>query len=229
MSRVLSRAGWWLALALTAALLTPGPLAQAAPAAPPPPFVAVGHSPTQGTPVAGGILTADLGTWTTPPESYEFQWLRDGAPVAGATAQDYAVQAADVGHQLAPRVTGRSGGETASFLGTALTVRKIGSSLTLDVRRVHPAPGKTRLVWTAISFVSTERPWGTDGGTVTAYQKNHGRLKPIGSAVVTRGAAFVRLPWKRVPHGRTKVLACFQESDVVAAGCSRFDVVRRQR
>ena len=225
MSRVLSRAVWWLALALTTTLLTSAPPAQAAP----PPFQAVGHSPTQGTPVPGGVLTADLGTWTTPPESYEFQWLRDGEPVAQATAQDYAVQPADVGHQLAPRVTGRSGGETASFVGTALTVRKIGSSLTLDVRRVHPAPGKARLVWTAISFLSTERPWGTDGGTVTAYKLKHHRLKPLGSSVVTRGAAFVRLPWKRAPHGRTKVLVCFQESDAVAAGCSRYDVVRRGR
>ena len=151
MVRVLFRVASWVALALTAGLL-----AHSAPAdASAPPFVAVGHNPTQGTPVPGGYLTADLGTWTSPPESYDFQWLRDGTPIAGATSQDYLVQVADIGHQLAPVVRGHSGAEIAEFVGTAMTVRKIGSSLTLDVRRVHPAPGKGRLVWMAISFMST--------------------------------------------------------------------------
>ena len=225
MVRVLFRVASWVALALTAGLL-----AHSAPAdASAPPFVAVGHNPTQGTPVPGGYLTADLGTWTSPPESYDFQWLRDGTPIAGATSQDYLVQVADIGHQLAPVVRGHSGAEIAEFVGTAMTVRKIGSSLTLDVRRVHPAPGKGRLVWMAISFMSTERPWVTDGGSVTAYKKKHGRIKPLSSAVLTRGAAFVRLHWKRAPHGRTKVMVCYQGSEVVDVSCSSYDVVRRQR
>jgi len=218
-----------VALALAGALLTHAQPAQAAAPAPPPPFVATGHSPTQGTPVPGAYLTADLGTWTSQPDSYDYQWLRDGQPVAGATARDYLVQTSDVGHQLAPYVTGNSGSDSAHFVGTAMTVRQLTSSLTLDVRRVHPAPTKRRLVWTAISFLSTERPYGTDGGTVTAYRKRHGRLTPLGTASVARGAAFVRLPWKRAPHGRTKVVVCFQGSDAVAVSCSPYDVVRRPR
>ncbi len=224
MVRVLARCAAWVALALTAGLLAPAGSAEAVP----PLFVAVGHSPTQGTPVPGGYLTADLGTWSSPPEAYDFQWLRDGAPLAGATARDYLVSAADVGHQLQPRVTGHSGAETADFLGTAVAVRKIGATLRLDVRRVHPSPTKRRLVWTAISFLSTERPWVTDGGTVTAFKRKDGRLKPLGSATVSRGAAFVRLPWKRAPQGRTKVVVCFAGDDVVATGCSPYVVVRRR-
>jgi hypothetical protein len=224
-SRVLTRG----ALAIVSSTLTLAQVQAQAAAADPPPFVAVGHSPTQGTPVPGAYLTADLGAWSSPPESYEFQWLRDGAPVEGATARDYLVQPADVGHQLAPYVTGRSGTDTATFLGTALTVRKIASTLSLDVRRVHPSPGRARLVWTAISFMSTERPWTTDGGTVAAYRKKHGHWKRLGSSAVARGAAFVRLPWKRAPHGRTKVMVCYQGSDVVAVSCSTPDLVRRHR
>lgn len=216
----------WVTLVLAGTLLV-GPAHAADPFAP------VGHGPTQGTPVPGAYLTADLGTWTYPPESYEFQWLRDGAPVPGATAQDYLVQPADVGHQLAPQVTGRrgSGGssETASFTGTALTVRKLTGQLTLDVRRVHPRPDKQRLVWTAIAFLTTERPAATDGVRVTAYKRKDGRLKPLGTTTVARGAAFVRLPWKRAPHGRTKVVVCFEGTDVVATVCSPDDVVRHGR
>jgi hypothetical protein len=223
-TRVLARVAVLLTLALAA-----GSAAHAAPAdaSAAPPFVAVGHSPTQGTPVPGGYLTADLGTWTSPPESYDFQWLRDGVLIPGATGRDYLVTVTDLGHQLSPHVFGHSGNDTAEFLGTAMTVRKLGSSLTLDVRRVHPAPGKARLVWMAISFMSTERPWGTDGGTVAAYKKKDGRLKELGRAVLSRGAAFVRLPWKRAPSGHTSVMVCYLGSDVVEETCSPYDDVRR--
>jgi len=221
-TRVATRVAAWLALALAAGLLAHATSADATP----PPFVAVGHSPTQGTPVPGAYLTADLGSWSSPPESYEFQWFRDGAPIAGATARDYLVQVADIGHSLGPKVTGHAGGSTADFVGTASTVRKLGSSLRLDVRRVHPAPTKGRLVWTAISFMSTERPWSTDGATVVAYKRKDGDLKELGRTTVARGAAFVRLPWKRAPHDSTKVMVCFLGTDVVDPSCSRYAVVR---
>jgi hypothetical protein len=222
-TRVSTRVAAWVALAFAAGLLAHATSAEATA----PPFVATGHSPTQGTPVPGGDLTADLGTWTSTPESFEFQWLRDGSPVAGATARDYLVQVADIGHTLAPKVTGHSGGSTADFVGTPSTVRKIASSLRLDVRRVHPAPTKSRLVWTAISFMSTERPWTTDGATVAAYKRKDGGLKELGSTTVVRGAAFVRLPWKRAPLDPTKVMVCFLGTDVVDSSCSPYDVVRR--
>jgi hypothetical protein len=38
-----------------------------------------------------------------------YQWLRDSAPIGGATAADYTAQAADVGHALAARVTSTLG------------------------------------------------------------------------------------------------------------------------
>jgi hypothetical protein len=227
--RVSIRVVAWVALVLSAALTTALLAHASAAEADPPPFVAVGHNPTQGTPVPGAFLTADLGIWTSPPESYEFQWLRDGVPIPGATTQDYLIPATDIGHQLQPHVTGHSGASKADFLGTSMVVRKLTASLRLDVRRVHPAPTKHRLVWTAISFMSTERPATTDGGMVTAYRRKHGHWKELGSAVLTRGGAFVRLPWKRAPHGRTKVKVCYQGSDLVAVSCSRPDLVRRTR
>jgi hypothetical protein len=218
-----TRVAAWLALALAAGLLAHATSADATP----PPFVAVGHSPTQGTPVPGAYLVADFGSWSSPPESYEFQWFRDGTAIAGATTQQYLVQVGDLGHTLAPKVTGHSGASTADFVGTSSTVRKIESSLRLDVRRIHPAPTKGRLVWTAISFMDTERPWTTDGAMVAAYKRKDGGLKEIGRTTIGRGAAFVRLPWKRAPHDPTKVMVCFLGTDVVDSSCSPYDVVRR--
>ncbi len=228
MSRVLPRVLAALALALTLGTGT----AQAAPAETPPPppaLVVDSWGPTQGTPVPGSFLSADLGSWQPPgPDSYTFQWLRDGSPIPGATAQAYTVQTLDVGHQLAPQVTGsRPGYSSATFTGTAVLARKISTVLTLDVRRVHP-PGKHRLAWTAITFMSIERPWATDGGTVTAFKEKDGRLKELGRAAVARGAAFVWLPWKRAPIGKTRVQVCFAGNDAVESSCSPFDVVRRR-
>ena len=77
--------------------------------------------------------------------------------------------------------------------------------------------------------MTTERPWGTDGGTVAAYKKKDGRLKELGRAVVTRGAGFVRLPWKKAPFGRTSVMVCYLGSDVVEESCSPYVVVQPRR
>jgi hypothetical protein len=50
------------------------------------------------------VLTCDPGSWTGSP-AFGFEWLRDGTPIAGATAQTYTVTADDVGHQIVCRVT----------------------------------------------------------------------------------------------------------------------------
>ena len=90
MTRVLARVAVWLALALAAVVLTHlctrrRPTIRSWRRA---------TSPTQGTPVPGAYLTADLGIWSKAPDpdTYTFQWLRDGAPVPGAVDRDYLIQ-----------------------------------------------------------------------------------------------------------------------------------------
>ena len=124
-------------------------------------------------------------------------------------------------------MTGHSGLDVADFMGSPLTARKLGATLRLDVRRVHPNPTRHRLVWAAISFMTTERPSSTDGATVVAYKRKDGERKELARTVVTRGAAFVRLPWKKAPRGTTRVMVCFLGTDAVAESCSPYDVVRR--
>jgi NHL repeat len=57
-----------------------------------------------GTPTIGNTLTCSNGTWTNAP-TFTREWLRDGAPIAGATASTYAVVAEDEGKTLQCRVT----------------------------------------------------------------------------------------------------------------------------
>ncbi|WP_244931977.1 lamin tail domain-containing protein [Nocardioides sp. W7] len=62
-----------------------------------------------GTPTVGDTLTATVAPWA-PVASFTWQWLRDGQPIAGATAASYPVTAADQGRALSVRVTGAAAG-----------------------------------------------------------------------------------------------------------------------
>lgn len=68
----------------------------------------------EGKTVAGYVLTATPGAWSHAGLSFEYQWLRDGAWVPGATGKQFRLTQADVGHRLAVRVTAsRPGGAPA--------------------------------------------------------------------------------------------------------------------
>jgi hypothetical protein len=74
------------------------------------------------------VLTTTTGTWPGSP-SYEYQWLRDGQEIPGATGAGYRVVAADATRQLSVRVTANvpgllPGHETSN----AVTVAKLTSS-----------------------------------------------------------------------------------------------------
>jgi Tol biopolymer transport system component len=73
-----------------------------APAAPTP--QATTAPSISGAAAPGSQLTCDAGAWT-PASTFEFQWLRDGAPIAGQTQPSYTPTAGDVGHAIACRVT----------------------------------------------------------------------------------------------------------------------------
>ena len=96
-----------------------------------------------------------------PPDPTSSSGSATALPIPGATAQDYLVQVADVGHTVAPQVTGHAGpGYTSTDL------RRDRGPGPQDRRHAHPrrsarppGPGRMRLVWMAISFMTTERPW----------------------------------------------------------------------
>ena len=48
----------------------------------------------------GGELTATVSDGDGVPNSVQYQWLRDGQPIDGATAQTYRLTAADAGHKI---------------------------------------------------------------------------------------------------------------------------------
>jgi hypothetical protein len=97
-----------LALAVMLALVAVGVLATAASAAPPQNT----SSPSiSGSPKVGSTQTADNGTWSNSPTSFDYQWQRcasDGTAcgdITAATSKTYTAVSGDVGHALRVVVT----------------------------------------------------------------------------------------------------------------------------
>ncbi|MFT4294222.1 MAG: hypothetical protein QM582_02285 [Micropruina sp.] len=67
-----------------------------------------------GSPRVGLTLTAVPGTWTPPDATLGYQWLRGGKAIAGATGQQYLVDAADLGKEIRVKVTATPDGSPLS-------------------------------------------------------------------------------------------------------------------
>ena len=76
-----------------------------------------------GGPAVGEALACSTGSWgsdATP--AFGFEWLSDGAAIAGATAASYTVRSADRGHALACRVTATTAAGTAGAVSDELAI-----------------------------------------------------------------------------------------------------------
>ena len=107
--------------------------------------------------------------------SMAYQWLRDDAPITGATGQAYVAQAADAGHDLAARVTGTLGGiDLPPTVTQALHVDRLPIDLgALPVITGSPQVGKTLSVtppiW-SVDGVDTAYQWLRDGTPLPGQQ-----------------------------------------------------------
>jgi hypothetical protein len=101
-------------------------------AVPPPPVVAAGPALAGGSgpgrAYAGEVLSCSSGRWSNTPSAYAYQWLRNGAPIAGATSRTYTVAAAQLGAVLSCSVTASNAGGAGAPARTA--------TVTVD----HPPP-----------------------------------------------------------------------------------------
>lgn len=96
-----------------------------------PQFAGIPTPGVSGTPAAQQTLTASAAGWSPAPASVTYQWLRGGAPIAGATAATYRVGLADAGASLTVRVSAsRSGYLTAVRQSAPVGVStEVGSSI----------------------------------------------------------------------------------------------------
>jgi hypothetical protein len=82
-------------------------------------LVATSPPAISGTPTVNSMLTAIPGTWSPTATSYTFRWLRNGAPIDGATYANYRPVLADVGALLTVEVTAVRSGYTPGVATSA--------------------------------------------------------------------------------------------------------------
>ena len=129
-----------------------------------------------GTLRVGRVLTADPGTWT-PGATFAYQWLANGAPISGATARSYVLQAVDRTKQISVAVTGSRSGYTS-----VVRTSPLSAAVDWGVFALAPTPVVSGTVQIGSSVTVTPGTWSpsatrtyqwrVDGKNV-AGQTNH--------------------------------------------------------
>jgi hypothetical protein len=135
--------------------------------------VALGAARMSGTPKVGMTLSAVAPVWDLDGVQSTLQWLRDGAPIAGATSSTYAVVPQDVGKALAVRYVGRLAGHKDATSTSAAVTALLGDAPTAPAL---PVPSGTSQVgstltaptatWTPVDVVETHQ-WLRDGQPIS--------------------------------------------------------------
>ncbi len=139
-----------------------------------------------GTAKVGSKLTASVGSWTSG-ASLAYQWLREGAVIAGATASTYTAVAADNGKSVSVRVTGSLAGYS-TVSETSVAVKVAAGSLTSATPKVS---GTAK-----VGVKLTAKPGSWTSGTKLTYQWSVG-----GKAV--KGATKSTYTPKAADRGKT--------------------------
>jgi hypothetical protein len=170
--------------------------------------VTAGVPSIEGAVSVGHTVTADPGRWSPSSVSLSYQWLGDGAPIDGATADTYTIAAADLDHELQVQVTATLEGyetTTASSFGSivaggmlhpsAVTVSglaAVGGTLSADAPAWTPAAGL------AYQWLLDGAPIG--GATGTSYSPAAGdagrivEVRVTGTALGYRAASVTSGP-----------------------------------
>ncbi|MDV5147591.1 hypothetical protein R1T08_26325 [Streptomyces sp. SBC-4] len=154
-----------------------------------------------GTVAVGSKVTAKVGSWSLPVDSYAYQWRSDGVAIAGATASTYTPSVALLGKRLSVAVTARKAGHPTAMQSSGSVVVKgvapkptklpyvsgstrVGNKMTAVVGTWSPAPTSYAYQWRANGVAisgatgSTYVIGGAVAGkklsvTVTAHRTGH--------------------------------------------------------
>jgi len=156
-----------------------------------------------GTHRLGKTLRASAGSWSTSGLTFTYRWLRDGAPIGGATQRTYKLKSKDVGKRISVRVTARKAGyDDGASSSSAVKVKKTKASLKVTAKKVRAS--KRPKVVVRVKAAGYAKPAGT---VRVKYGKKTVKAKLKASA---KGKVTVRLP--KLAKGRHKLTVRFTAS-----------------
>lgn len=136
------------------------------------------HAPkpvVSGKATVGSTLTTSAGSWSPTPTSLDFQWLRSGNAIAGATAPTYKLVKADEGKTISVRATARLSG----FVTTTTT--STSTSLITDPASINTASSINVVV-------NKKRPLNPAGYVPSNLRMPVGIASPNGQPLRTEAA-----------------------------------------
>lgn len=171
-----------------------------------------------GTGIVGATMTGADGTWPTD-GTHTRQWLRDGAPIVGATNTTYVVQAADVGKVMTYLVTVTLNDQAVSIGSNGITGVAV---LAVPANTVAPSISGANIVGATITLNV-----GSWSGSPTGYKIQRKRNGvDVGSLVNQAGTTltYVIDPVDAGANITYSVIAYNGSGDGAAALTSAFPV-----
>lgn len=150
------------------------------PAATAEPLAATSAATVTGTAKVGKVVSVTDPTWNTEDVTHAYQWLRDGAPIAGATAKTYTLAPEDLGRRIVVKVTGSKEGWTDSTVDSQDVTPTVGDAITFTTQPSvsgTPALGKT--------LTALPGTWGQGSTPTFGYQWRRGGQVIVGATSPT--------------------------------------------
>ena len=158
-----------------------------------------------GTPRSGLSLTVATGTWTQPSPTFKYQWLRTGAPIAGATSQYYTLTPADAGKDISVTVlAAKTGFADGSATAPSVFVEKLVSTTTSTLSATTVKRGKTIKVGVTVTVPGVPAPSGS-----LKIQDGVKTLKTFTMDPFRKGVMTTKLSTKKLKVGRHKIKVVF--------------------
>lgn len=169
-----------------------------------------------GTASVGGSLKASNGTWSPTPSKFAYQWMRDGAPIPGATAAGYKVVSGDAGRAVSVTVLASTPGfNEGAAASSPVTVAKMSSSTAISLKSTRIKPGQRVKLGVAVTVAGLAGPTGVikifDGAKA---------LKSL-TLVSTRDG---KISWKlpKLKKGKHKIKAVYIGNAAIAGSKSKI-------
>ncbi len=158
-----------------------------------------------GTPKSGSSVAVATGTWSQPGPTFTYQWLRTGAPIAGATNQNYVLTPADAGKDISVTVlASKSGFADGSATAPSVFVEKMESTTSSTLSTTTIKRGKTVKVGVTLSIPGVPAPSG-----VLKIQDGVKTLKTFTMDPFRKGVMTTKLSTKKLKVGRHKIKVVF--------------------
>jgi hypothetical protein len=152
-----------------------------------------------GTAESGSTLRVSPGSWSQPSPTFKYQWLRNGAPIPGATGVSYRLTPEDAGRNVAVTVlASKIGFADGSANTAAVAVARLKSTTagTLKASRIKVG-SRARL-----SITITVAGLSTPTGVVQVLDSGK-KIKQFTMAPVHKGKKTFKL--RKLPKGKHKL------------------------